>query len=532
MSSARILYLSVENKTQEKIKEFFLKLNSQIEYNVDSFTHQNFDLINYISQNRPDIVFVDLSSSDSYKSIYSQISFIKRMQSFRSIVFAAILTSEIKDEISTLIFSSGFQLAYIKGTDMAAYANQCYHLISGESFTAGNYALARGLDLSLEVGTPSSLLTLSEETVLVETDIELQKNEETLKLDFNLFEDLPLRNFEIEEHFSYSLQRPLVETYKLKYPLAGAWDTDFEGKVGLDTIETWIDFNKDKFVNKNKFILVCSDNTELHQCFYEASIKYSNLELSIISSQLDEYFYDVLQIAKPEIIFIDKDFGENVSAEMNLIINDLERLDFYNPLLLFFGMKSKAEALQKIFNYENLLCAPEQLRQPVFNSFLDSYLARNKEVYTKEIIKIDNKIKVLDVLFDIEITALSEARVYFNSRHQVPCFSIIHFSLPVDFYVTIVPCDDSVSVTKEGSYSYTGIVHTIDEIDSQKLRKFVNQIIFDPIDELTEEIVEKKISQDLSKKIEKPEKVEVLQSANKNKETINLKFNIKGKSKL
>jgi hypothetical protein len=494
----RLLYFGNDDEFLEKLQNF-ASAHIKTDYEVEQSKYLPGELLENVSKSGANIVFIDFTSIESREHIFEEILFIKKIDKLKSILFAALLsdTSNIREQLH--LYSSGFQMGYVKGTEVEDFMVDCLYIGLAEKVPMATYAKAKGIGKELKVGICSTLSFISLENFKVETDLESES--EKLQLKLHLFKELEVDSFIVKSHKSSPYVFPMTETYTLEYPFVGPWDEMTTDTIQKETVETWIDLNNDDLQKKQSFLRVVTNNSNIYRSLLDST---SSLPLFIeVTDKLNfESIKQDLLLKRPPIIFMDlEEDGPTDMDSVGELINNLRKIEQYRPILVILNNLSKADALQKVYGYENIVCMPNPLTIDVFRLFARSFLEKKTQTLEPEgfFFKFSDTTRAVDVFHNIVVTSLSEHEITFVSKIALPMFSVLHLNLPVECFVTIIPPYYELENSSVGKH-YMGLIHGLSEEGRQRLRKFVNQIIYEPIKEFSAEVVQATLDQ---KKIEK-----------------------------
>ncbi len=483
------------------------------------------------------IAFVDFSDElSTHKALLDEIQFLKRQKSSRSILWVALWGSEDQKREFSYLFSNGFILSYIKGTENHLLFFDSFHLAFEKEIDSLDYARARNINLKLKVGFIASLSLISKNFFTIETDIEPSGDQFLLRM--GIIDKLKEKSFKIKTHYFSNYQFPFTECYSMIYPYPGPWDEITIDSLQKETVETWIDNNQSKLKLLPKFIKVYTSNSLLLE-------DIADLNDTFVFESEDKMYQDTidseLELKRPGLIFIELTKSDKNGAvdleQAELLIKTIRKKPTYEPVLIFSQCPSQAVALGKLFQYKNLLAMEEALSLKSLKLFLETYKEKiKKEELTGEYCfsNIDSR-RSIEIIDAIDLKSLTEHDVTFFYPTQIPMYSVLHFELPVDFYATIIPVYQEITKHQRGFY-YKAIIHGISEDAKKDLRKFVNQIIYKPIESITKEVVESILEHAPEKIIPKVEEA-VTKEADEEEPEVSqevggVKRRFKGKSKL
>lgn len=526
----KIVYIGDDDELDEKIQKMNDKYLSE-GYSFQKSLYEEGELIKLIVDNGANIVFVDFTTADLNTSqILNEILYIKRIERYKGVLFVAIINEvSYKDELAFL-FSSGIQFSFVKGDELDEMFCDCLNIGLGENIKHQKYATAKGINKKLEIGACASYSYLTSEKIWVETDVNLE--DEKVKIDFNLFDGVETKEFELASESKKSERFYMGERIDLNFPIANPWDNEIEDSIQQETIETWIQLNKIESIKKEVQVLLVTDNLSIARDLYKFSMS-GQMKLSISESfEVDKIKNQIID-NQFSMIFIELKNEEEID-KLDDLFSVINSVDNYSPIVILSNTTTKSDAFSKVYDYETIMAYPTRLPNNAFEIMIESFLKKRGESAVSEddcfTFAVGDPRRGTTILLDSMVTTMSEHEITFVSPVELPYFSVLNLKLPIECFLTVVPSIGELEYHSHGKH-YIGIIHGISEKEKQKLRKFVNQMIYKPISEFTKEAVEDFVEQKAEKVVPliKPEKEEEIEE--KIDDTFQ-RFQIKGKSRL
>ncbi|MBT4792163.1 MAG: hypothetical protein HON90_11375, partial [Halobacteriovoraceae bacterium] len=157
------------------------------------------------------------------------------------------------------------------------------------------------------------------------------------------------------------------------------------------------------------------------------------------------------------------------------ILNELSfTKDSYRPIIVSFNNPSKTQALQKAYNYEKILSTSSK---PTLASLakMITLLKEKDESSAFSFNKNDPKL-VGHYNFDIKITSVTENEMSFSTPLEIPLYTIIKISLPIEMYLLVIPPFIKLS-PKVDEFHYHSFIIGLNEYGSNYMRQYVNLFI-------------------------------------------------------
>lgn len=540
-ASRGILYLGEDFEFFKRLQAF--AVTKKITLNeIFSAKYSTGALTNHCTEFYPSIVFVDfLFLETQANAFFSELIFLKKIDTFKSILFVALFSNKQEQQDFSYIFTSGFQLSFIKGCEENILFSNSFNIGYGERNNHAQYVKAKNINLPMKLGFCSTLTAISNESFIIETDIAPIESVVSLKLD--IFPELKAETFNIMHSKVSNNLFPMLETIILEYPFLGPWDTTLEDKIKKETIDDWIEVNSTQLEKHQIRIHVITKKQELIAPFFN-SAKTLGIFLELqenfnidVTSTLDE-----LSLKRPDLIFVDlEDYSDTDKSleHFSNITNSIRSIENYRPIIIITNNDSKSEALQNIYGYKSLIVIPGPITVDIFKSFISKLLEKktpDQSHLSLYYFSETNRQRSIDVNHQVIISSLSELEFSFYSLLEIPMFSVLHLTVPLDCYATVVPLASGLQKESRG-WGYTAIIHGLSEDELTSLRKIVNQIIYKPLQEFTAEevnmiLIQKELLKVAPEATPKPDE-KVINEAPKpdHFEALN-RIKIKGKSKL
>jgi hypothetical protein len=488
----------------------------------------------------PSIVFVDFKYLDNYvDDFFSELIYLKKIDSFKSILFISLFSNKEELEEYSYAFTSGFQLSFIKGCEENILFANSFYIGYGERNSHAQYVKVKNIDLQMKLGFCSTLTAISTDSFVIETDV--PATGPTLPLRLEIFPELNAESFNIRKRMPTNYLYPMIESLILDFPIAGAWDATANDNIKKEKIEEWLELNSVEFEKFNLRIHVVTKNKDLILPLYN-SVKSTGIAFELQENLNIETLFDELSLKRPHLIFLDLEEAsgsENNLENFSYVTSSVRVIENYNPIIIITNNDSKSEAIQNIYNYKSLIIIPQSLTIDIFSSLSNKLLERKSAIQPQFSINYFSKAdrrRSIDVNHDVIISSLSELEISFYAQFEIPMYSVLHLSIPLECYATVVPFSTGQKKEPKG-WCYTAFIHGLSERELAVLRKFINQILYKPLQQFSLSEVEYILSRKEPPKIA-PEALQIsdtLESIESTKAnnfgTLN-RIQIKGKTKL
>ena len=465
--------IGVQSEISIDIKIFFESADENFfNYVIKEFTDINHFLKEINSSPIPNIIIMSFCDLDFSTDIYHEyISTVKGYDAFSSTPLVGVFKNmKCLNEKSSL-FGTGVNYAHILGNDMKQFFANIYYLsFEDESFNR-LYATAKGFSIEHKLQALVYISQISEDSLIIDSD--LNSKDESVSAEINLFEDFKTDNLPIIESFQKGKVFNTFYSDLLKIPFSSEWEDEvIDNKLKADTYETWLNMNDDIWSSRNKSILFYTKSLCVLSLTCDLLAKHSSINISTRQSfnPDDKELYKL----KIPIIFFHISSEESYN-ELDLLINELSYTkDSYNPIVVIFNSKSSADALKKVYNYNTLLVTEKEPNIEDLNYMLN--LVKNTEG-TNSIHLPKNDVRlVAKYNIDAIMTSITENEITFKSYIEIPMYSILKLSIPIEMYLLVIPSFRPLSPLP-GGHHYQSIIMGISDASSTYLRKYVNTLI-------------------------------------------------------
>ncbi len=468
-----ILYLGADLDFFNQLKNFCEKKKKKAQV-VVSLYHKGC-IVNLVTNASTSIVFFDMTEmSYALSEVISEVSFIKKHPLLKGVLFVGVLADKQDEENSEILLSSGFQYLFIKGCETEILFKDCFYIHSSDEIPVNDFAKAKDINRPILAGFNSSLTALGEENFLIETDFLPDGSQ--LDLNLSLFPDLKATSYQIKQQQNSCTQYPMTYTFLMQYPFAKPWDEVTNAFLPKETVKSWLSDNAEILTPEKKTVWIISTNKNLLNKFFELSLTFPYY--LHISNDLS------VDGAPPIMVFIDLEDQEDSLISLNKVLFLIDNLKARQkkPFIVLLNAKSSTSALQKVLSYNQLIATTEKMTADMVNGLSLKLYEKYKSQTGHQLFSIisTEKRRPIDIFSEVTLTSLSEHEITFFTPTEIPMFSVMHFTIPINFFATIVPTYKDLK-RRENQIHYLALIHGISEDHLKHLRQFINQIIYSPL---------------------------------------------------
>lgn len=504
-----ILYFGDDPELSKQIQEllnktFIKKLRPQFANSC----YQPRVIIEAIQGQSIHIVYIDFTSIQDVSLCLEEIRWLKINPSYKSILFVGILKEIEKDEnLDTALvlnyITSGISYIYCKGNEFELCFSDTIYIALGLKIPGADYTRAQNIGKAYPIGISTSISEISDSYFVVETDIEAQDH---LSFKLPFLDELETSKFEIIEHKQGARYYPFTETYNLKFPLAGPWDELNGETLQPEQINNWLEVNAPDGRQIKSNILILSGLNELVSKVFRINLD-GNIWMTLHSSINTNDLFQLIVHQSIEMVFWnisqeDKHLSVDSLYEIIAMVKNLKEV---TPFFVIGNCKSASEALRKLFDYNQIISFDAPINGDLIDSLIPAFqnkVERRESPPSLVLSPLDPR-RSFSIRLEVTLTSMSESDITFITEAKLPMYSVFLIQLPVTCFVTLVPPKHDLKSVQDKKH-YQGLIHGLSEESSTLLRKFINQIIYKPIEAFTAEQVKSLLNHDLQKSPDKP----------------------------
>ena len=422
------------------------------------------------------LVIMDFCEVEDPIQFMQPLTIFKRWKTKASVAVGGIFNNKKQIKESEVLFGLGLNYAYIKGGDDVQALNSLFYIAYEDASPCLDYALAKGFKLPFR---PKSLGYISEFTTnsfLVDKDFKSLNEEVEMELD--LFEDFTATKFSLADEYDMGARFNTLYSAHLQIEFASGWEAD-ENAMFEDTFTSWIGMNQDSFIEKKGSVLIYGKRRGLGILLSSMANEYPDIDFHLIE-EFEEDNQEMIKIA-PDLVFFQMEDEQSFhDLERMLIQMSYERV--LNPsIVAVFGHPSSTDALRKLYGRGNLIATTYDIDERLGHGMVERMQAVKKG---QDIFRFKTKDQRLKAYFplDAQITSLTENEITFMTTEELPYYSVVKVSVPLDLYAVIVPSLKKLSPNIHGHH-YMGLICGVESFEYNTLRKLVNHIIDNGIEE-------------------------------------------------
>ncbi len=204
-------------------------------------------------------------------------------------------------------------------------------------------------------------------------------------------------------------------------------------------------------------------------------------------------------------------------AWLSKVIKKIKSLDNYSPILVLFRAHFlNSKALQETYSYSMIMTHDEHINMDVLANLVDVY-EKKQDQKRDDLIKVKlqelkkkfplkyrhlgyqdfielryyinkkNPLSFCSVKSPITLKTLTESEITFLSEIELP-EKTFRMNFPLAMSIHLIPIEeDKLYIDEDGSKLYRALIHSISEVDKKELRRYVNEVFFEPLSQEREQ---------------------------------------------
>ena len=422
--------------------------------------------------------FSNLNKKEDIVNIANSVAMLKKDQSYESLPVVGLFDNKKFVFENNFILFSGLNYFHVIGDDLKLFFGNIVYLVYEDNSYLLKLARSIKLNVTMNAMAPLLITSLSDSALKVDSDF-------TFNDSFNFHIDNQVENkvvcAEVIDSNEYQRNFPTLNSYLLDLSFGDdSWSGDNDSEEDANELMQEDEFSTiiHNLTSDNALI----ENTGLRvflfskkqNWFYERNIQSVNDINFFVFNKFEERFF--IDEANIKLIIFECCFEEDLD-ELDELLTFLSNSNF-NPIMLILNHPSKAEALKKMYDYDQLITYKGQ---PNLNELSQMFAMIRKSATNSHGKSIDHiKESLLGVnSFQITVTSLSENEITFKSNIEIPFFSHILLNEgDKNFLVTVMPSFLNLSPNLNG-FHYMGFFNLTSEDERILLRNSVKRYLND-----------------------------------------------------
>lgn len=459
------------------------------------------------------VIILDLDNVQcSYKATYM----LRNMPIYKHIPCVIAYTKITQDEVFLLNTANSIYL-FMKGEDEKQLLFDLVYFSNLEYKPSIQYATAYKLQIKANLSCPGKLLRVEDEKIDFYCDTTIYEGEE-LTIDSIDINDLDRRIVTIDD-VSINEQNNHRFKASAKLPVPEAWNEEEGDTFQTDSLETWIQNNEEVLTKcRPQFLLLQTENS-----LYKNSSFLISKDCDVVSKLNLEEDLEIIETLRPDVIIFNLDDVQEVNDEnensaideineelnkeilsesqnsnaekecpagllknnldtFDLLVEKISSLERYNPIILIFNSKSSTQAFKRIYGDVKLIASESKFNFKFISELVQIYMEKMSKANQCEdrfYVNKNSSVSYFDFMQEICITSLSEHKITFTCKRELPHYSMFFLKDPFLMALTIVPACMNLD-RKSDEFHYMALFHGFDSDQKMEFRKLVRYFIANP----------------------------------------------------
>lgn len=239
-----------------------------------------------------------------------------------------------------------------------------------------------------------------------------------------------------------------------------------------EKVRNWILENQSKSNHKNLKVMVLDIQYHIYK---QLKTRIENLNFSLnIQPYLKNRELQLKRVMAP-LILVEFDEDYNNYNELRKIVTAIKTIDDYEPYIVIFNSNRPSQEVAKEILWARTLTFNKSINLNILKQMI-SKLKKTISPLDKERVYLQssNPLSNVSVLKKVKIISFTESVIYFESKEEIPMWTVFKVSQPVRMLLTVVPFKET-SEYKSKSNIYRALVNGVGDSEKAILRTLVNK---------------------------------------------------------
>lgn len=474
-----ILYFGDDIDFAKRMEGFYKSSSLMEDLEVKTYNFSLESVVNNVIKDKPQAMIFDFSKKITrIDSIFTIINYLKKSKDYGGIPIFTLFSSKEETFSNRYLFGLGLNYPFVRGAEESILFGDIHYLIFEADTPFAQFARAQMKSLPYHFGAMAHVYGFTDQTVLIESDINCQESD-LKSIDMFLIDGKSKLDLRTQKNFDVGITSSFLSRSEFEIPFLGPWDDPMSDLVHKDSYETWLSENSETIKPKDGRILIVSNRSEDYAlagrlaCLFNFDV-YVSSGFEDTKLLIESYLFDVVYYRIDAL----KDGGDNNFDNLFRLTNAVKNL--YNStqsIFVIFNSPSRTNALKKAIDYDQALAVPDEITIDNLEKFTDVFQRKGiKKTCETSCFKITNPSSNAELNIAVEVTSMTEHEVTFHSKEDIPMYSVLSLDVPTELLLLIVPPFHSLEPSAKGNH-YMGFIVGGSEQDAEVLRNFVNRVI-------------------------------------------------------
>lgn len=441
---------------------------------------------------KPDLIFIDFAHNDqNFREILDKVHVLKRNKNYYDIPIVGVFKDKEEIDKNIHYLTTGIIYCWIKSDDRGHILKDSHYIAFKGHYKQPEYAMALNLEMELPLQEITSISTINNESILLESNVQPTSEEGSLSITFD--------KFKFDPNEKQNLKYNLLNKHSNNFHFKNCLNINILNEEGTETLPKFSKTLKDTFPHEfggngnapseEKHSVFIYDTrtsqiTDYIEFKTEADYKvqfFSHFEENF--ANIEKHLPSAIAI---QLEYSDKDNISNSSSVNNseqalesLLEYISEKLT-YDPIIITYNSSYDFNELQEVYETDKLNMQKSNLTIPELKKVLEEkksqlvMWSKKKGLEIHPTLYDDRRVSSLHLTGTL--TSITEHEITFISKEQIATGSVFYLEIPERVYLTIIPSYRTLMSTTKGTH-YMGFFNGITESQLERLRILVNQII-------------------------------------------------------
>lgn len=445
-------------------------------------TSKKQSLLQIINETKPSVVYIDFTHHDcNVKKILFELVYIRKTDLYNSIVIVGVFKNKSHLREMKTSIHYGVHYLYIKGPDTRQLFIDGTYIAFKDENDMPKFARAKNLKINHQLYQPGYVSYLTPERIKINCRVNI--NDPHVDLKFPFLMGNKTHRFTVRDKYLAAEYGSATYSYILEFNYSDSSEESDSNSLFKEDIEAIISNYQNFSVQHRKFLIHTYNKEIIDQLIAIGIVEGEDFQLE------QDNLINRIAPLKPEVIIIDYSLEKNgfFPQMMTSLVEAIKNVPNYRPTLLIFNSQVNNQEFRNQFGYV-ALCDQRPCTLTALQTLMNIYI--NKKSFTPQNghyeFKYEDSNALIFVQTPVTITSISEHEVTFLIDQEIPNYSVFKIDVPVPAYLLVVPSYLHLEAPRN-KFHNVGIIMGLDFFESNNLRKFVNQIIFKPVNSLHHE---------------------------------------------
>lgn len=238
-------------------------------------------------------------------------------------------------------------------------------------------------------------------------------------------------------------------------------------------IDQWLLERHENVIEKKLKILIVDASLDIFNAL-EKDVDSFRYSLNIQTVLTGDFYH--IERTTPHLIVFRLDEQSNSEQVISLMIEKIQSIDEYDPYILIFNCTRTSQMMRDELNYENCLSYSGDLFIDEIKHMAKILDSKRKisDSKRKVFLKLKDEKSVMFIKKEVKVLGMTESILYFESKLDIPMWTVFRVDNPVKMLITIVPHKNDGFFKTEKNV-YRSLINGAGEKEKAQIRQLINQ---------------------------------------------------------